>query len=98
MEYNNQLTKKKLLIVDDNPAAIDVLGNTLPKEYKRQIALSGERALEILAVSTDLPDLILLDVNKNVCPANGGLLLNLPLPNSLYRLWKCLCVAYWYSR
>ena len=52
----------KILIVDDNPEAISVLGHTLPKWYTRQIALSGERALEILAASEDLPDLILLDV------------------------------------
>ena len=64
MISDNQLTKTKILIVDDNPEAISVLGHTLPKWYKRQIALSGERALEILAASNDddLPGLIILDV------------------------------------
>ena len=62
MVINNQLTKMKILIVDDNPEAISVLGHTLPKWYTRQIALSGERALEILGSSDELPDLIILDV------------------------------------
>lgn len=54
--------KTKVLIVDDDPETIDILGNTLPKDFRRQFALSGEKALEILASSDDLPDLILLDV------------------------------------
>lgn len=61
--------KTKVLIVDDDPETIDILGNTLPKDFKRQFALSGEKALEILASSDDLPDLILLDV---VMPGMDG--------------------------
>lgn len=53
---------KRILIIDDSSEAIQVLGNALPKYYKRQFALSGEKALELLASSIELPDLILLDV------------------------------------
>lgn len=54
--------RKQILIVDDSPEAIDALGNALPKHYKRQFALNGEKALDLLASSMELPDLILLDV------------------------------------
>ena len=54
--------RKRILIVDDSPEAIDVLSNALPKHYKRQFALNGEKALDLLASSMELPDLILLDV------------------------------------
>jgi len=54
--------RKRILIVDDSPEAIEVLGNALPKHYKRQFALNGEKALDLLASSMELPDLILLDV------------------------------------
>ena len=62
MEIVNQAMTKRILIIDDSHEAIDVLGATLPKEYKRQIALSGESALELLNSTLHLPDLILLDV------------------------------------
>lgn len=52
----------KILIVDDSPESIAVLGNSLPKEYKRQVALSGASALKLLEESEEKPDLILLDV------------------------------------
>jgi len=54
--------RKQILIVDDSPEAIEVLSNALPKHYKRQFALNGEKALGLLASSLELPDLILLDV------------------------------------
>ena len=54
--------RKQILIVDDSSEAIDALGNALPKHYKLQFALNGEKALNILASSIELPDLILLDV------------------------------------
>jgi putative two-component system response regulator len=62
MEKDINTANKKILVVDDSPEAIDVLCNALPKHYKRQFALSGEKALRLLAVSEELPDLILLDV------------------------------------
>jgi putative two-component system response regulator len=59
--YNNDIPIK-ILIVDDSPEAITVLGNALPKHYKRQAALSGEKAIALLESTAELPDLILLDV------------------------------------
>ena len=53
---------KKILIVDDSPEAVEVLSNALPKNYKRQVALSGDKAIKLLEKSEVLPDLILLDV------------------------------------
>ena len=58
----NDSSIKKILIVDDSPEAIEVLGNALPRQYKRQVALSGEKAIALLESSKELPDLILLDV------------------------------------
>lgn len=53
--------KKTILIVDDNPQGIDIIGEILKPYYRRQVALSGEKALAIAA--SDLrPDLILLDI------------------------------------
>lgn len=59
----------RILIVDDSPEAIKVLGNALPQNYKRQVALSGEKALKLMAESDELPHLILLDV---MMPGMGG--------------------------
>lgn len=52
----------KIMIVDDSPEIIDILRNILPKNIKGQVALNGPSALKILKESTELPDLILLDV------------------------------------
>jgi putative two-component system response regulator len=62
MENEISLSKKRILIIDDSPEAIDVLGNALPKDYILQFALSGELALKLLDNGKTLPDLILLDV------------------------------------
>lgn len=50
-----------VLIVDDTPANLAVLSDTLRGEYRTRVATSGERALQI-AFSDSPPDLILLDV------------------------------------
>ena len=50
-----------ILIVDDNPENLTVLGELLRDRYKVRAANSGERALQ-LAAQAPLPDLILLDV------------------------------------
>lgn len=50
-----------ILIVDDSPTNIKVLGESLKSKYKIRIATGGEKALEI-ARSTPAPDLILLDI------------------------------------
>ncbi len=52
----------KIFIIDDSPEIIEVLYNALPKHYKFQVALSGEKALQFLNETDELPDLILLDV------------------------------------
>lgn len=51
----------KILIVDDAPANIRVLGTALCEEYTVQVANNGRDALKI-AVSENKPDLILLDI------------------------------------
>jgi len=53
------LSDKKILIVDDIKENIDVLGEVL-SQYKRTVALNGERALKI--ATEKKPDIILLDV------------------------------------
>jgi sigma-B regulation protein RsbU (phosphoserine phosphatase) len=53
--------KNSVLIVDDTPENIDLLGGVLDREYKIKVALNGEKALNI-AGSADPPDIILLDI------------------------------------
>jgi diguanylate cyclase (GGDEF)-like protein len=52
--------KQKILIVDDAPANIRILGQALAEDYQLRIATNGARALEI--VKSDTPDIILLDI------------------------------------
>ena len=52
--------QQRILLVDDLPENIDVLGNILTS-YKRVVALNGEKALQ-KAQADPLPDLILLDI------------------------------------
>ncbi len=54
--------QEKILIVDDQPANLEVLGEVLKPYYKRSVALDGEKALQI-ADSDRPPALILLDIN-----------------------------------
>lgn len=53
--------KQKIMIVDDAPSNIAVLGQILTGEYDLVVATNGEKAL-LLAEITPLPDLILLDI------------------------------------
>jgi len=53
--------KKTLLLVDDEPANIQIVNSILKDEYKIRVATTGAKALELVA-ATPLPDLILLDV------------------------------------
>jgi putative two-component system response regulator len=53
--------RQTLLVVDDTPDNIDVLGGILRPYYKVKVAISGEKALA-LAKSATPPDLILLDI------------------------------------
>jgi len=52
---------KRILIVDDAPENIDVLTGALT-DYRKSIALNGEKALDLLNRAETLPDLILLDI------------------------------------
>ncbi len=54
--------KFKIMIVDDSPQEIHVLLEELKYEYTVTAATSAENAMEMLS-SSDLPNLILLDVN-----------------------------------
>lgn len=53
--------KKTILVVDDTPENLTVLGQLLKPYYRVKVAPSGQRALRI-AVTDPKPDLILLDV------------------------------------
>ncbi|MEO5331680.1 MAG: response regulator [Magnetococcus sp. YQC-5] len=57
---DDQVSKKKILIVDDLRQNIDVLRDIF-SDYVRMVALDGEQAIKI-ATSKNPPDLILLDV------------------------------------
>ena len=54
-------THGTILIVDDNPENLQVLGDLLRPTYLVRVAVSGERAIEV-AQTPPSPDLILLDV------------------------------------
>lgn len=53
-------SRRSILLVDDEPANLQVLRHTLQDDYRLLFAKDGYAALEI--VHTDRPDLILLDV------------------------------------
>lgn len=52
--------KNKILIVDDNPETIKILGEALKQSYDVIIATNGEKALAMVEEAP--PDLILLDI------------------------------------
>ena len=54
-------TRQTILIVDDTPDNIDVLGGILRPHYRVKVAINGEKALA-LAMGDAPPDLILLDI------------------------------------
>ena len=53
--------KYTVLVVDDTPENLTVLGELLQPQYRVRVANSGQRALQV-AVSDPRPDLVLLDV------------------------------------
>ncbi|MCG8551499.1 MAG: EAL domain-containing protein [Desulfobacterales bacterium] len=61
MTKTDAAKKDKILIVDDTPANIDVLGGILARDYDIRVAISGHMALDIVH-SGEIPDLILLDI------------------------------------
>jgi CheY-like chemotaxis protein len=54
--------KPTILIVDDEPIIISVIGDLLSKIYDVVVATSGEKALDFLS-KNHFVDLILLDIN-----------------------------------
>jgi CheY-like chemotaxis protein len=52
--------KHTLLVVDDTPENIALLSGLLKQKYRVKVALSGEKALKVIAKAH--PDLVLLDV------------------------------------
>ena len=54
--------KQVILIVDDSPENIDVLGELLRHDYTIKAVTNGPKALEIATSTSPAPDLILLDV------------------------------------
>ena len=60
-EAGTRSTGHTLLVVDDTPENLVVLGELLQPHYRVRVANSGARALQV-AVSEPKPDLILLDV------------------------------------
>jgi len=58
---DQSISKQTILVVDDTPENIDVLGGILGRDYKIKFAINGEKALKI-ARADDRPDLILLDI------------------------------------
>jgi len=58
----------KILIVDDDPATVELIAELFRGQYEILFALSGEKALEI--ATTTIPDLILLDL---MLPGMDGL-------------------------
>ena len=56
----NQSSQPKILIVDDTPANIRILGDALHVEHEIIIATNGAEALRI--AQTERPDIILLDI------------------------------------
>lgn len=53
--------KSSILLVDDSPENLELMGELLSGQYTVRVAINGERALQILEGDA-LPDLILLDV------------------------------------
>jgi putative two-component system response regulator len=58
---NSALRDSTVLVVDDSPENLELMGGLLSDLYRIKVANSGSRALKILE-SDNLPDLILLDV------------------------------------
>lgn len=55
-----EITSAKILIIDDDPASIELIANLFRGQYEVLFALDGEKALALAASMA--PDLILLDV------------------------------------
>ncbi|MBS1169314.1 MAG: response regulator receiver modulated diguanylate cyclase [Burkholderiaceae bacterium] len=58
---NRKPSKPSVMIVDDTPANIRVLAESLRRDYRIRVATSGKEALDLIA-HVGPPDLLLLDV------------------------------------
>ena len=56
----SELSNMRVLVVDDSELNIDILVDTLGDEYRVNVAMNGESAIEV--ISKNRPDLILLDI------------------------------------
>ena len=56
----NNVLQSRILVVDDEPANIELIADIFEHDYEVLFAMNGEKALEIAAAAA--PDLILLDV------------------------------------
>lgn len=56
----SELSKKKILVVDDTKLNIDILLETLSTDYRVSVAMNGRSAIE--NIKNNRPDLILLDI------------------------------------
>lgn len=61
-ESNNISTNTSILIIDDNPESLTILGELLCPLYQVYVANSGKHALDLLDKLETLPSLILLDI------------------------------------
>lgn len=59
---------KVILIVDDEPANIDILKGLIPSEYKCKAAIKGQVALK--QINKQKPDLLILDL---IMPGMDGI-------------------------
>jgi len=59
---DDMLERPVILVVDDEPQNISILGEVLRTDYIIRAATSGKKALEMVMSSDKPPDLILLDV------------------------------------
>ncbi|MFN7975435.1 MAG: response regulator [Acidobacteriota bacterium] len=62
--------RKKLLLIDDNPAFCDLAQAWLAPHYDLVVANDAPAALQVLAAKAGVPDLVLLDV---MMPAMSGI-------------------------
>jgi two-component system, OmpR family, response regulator RegX3 len=57
------MTQPTILVVDDGPSITAFLGEVLHDEGYR-ITVVHDGASAVLAIHSDLPDLVMLDINK----------------------------------